>query len=92
MAYVSLTPNLEQFIQHEVKSGRYSSPSEVIREAVRLLQERKQLARSRDEEIRRGIRLAREQMERGEDQDGQELLRELRAESIQRHRPWPTSP
>ena len=80
MAYVSLTPHLEEFIQHEVKSGRYSSPSEVIREAVRLLQDKKQLSRSRDEEIRQGIRLAREQMERGEDRDGREALRELRAE------------
>ncbi len=80
MAYVSLTPHLEEFIQREVKSGRYSSPSEVIREAVRLLQDKKQLSRSRDEEIRQGIRLAREQMERGEDRDGREALRELRAE------------
>ncbi len=81
MAYVSLTPHLEEFIQREVKTGRYSSPSEVIREAVRLLQERKQLSRSRDEEIRQGIRLAREQMERGEVHDGDEVFRELRGES-----------
>ena len=35
MAYVSLTPHLEKFIQGEVKSGRYSSPSEVIRGGIR---------------------------------------------------------
>jgi antitoxin ParD1/3/4 len=79
MAYVSLTPRLEEFIQREVKSGRYSSPSEVIREAVRLLEE-KQLHRDKLEELRQGIRLAREQMERGEDRDGREALRELRGE------------
>ncbi len=81
MAYVSLTPQLEEFIQREVKSGRYSSPSEVIREAVRLLEEKKQLHLDKLEELRQGIRLAREQMERGEDRDGREVLRELRAES-----------
>ena len=81
MAYVSLTPRLEEFIDREVKSGRYSSPSEVIREAVRLLEEKKQLHRDKLEELRQGIRLAREQMERGEDQDGREAFRELRAES-----------
>ncbi len=81
MAYVSLTPRLEEFIQREVKSGRYSSPSEVIREAVRLLEEKKQLHLDKLEELRQGIRLAREQMERGEDRDGREVLRELRAES-----------
>ncbi len=81
MAYVSLTPHLEEFIQHEVKSGRYSSPSEVIREAVRLLEEHKQRRREQAEEIRQGIRLAREQMERGEDQDGPQAFRELRGES-----------
>ena len=41
MAHVSLTPHLEEFIQAEVKTGRYSSPSEVMREALRLLEEEK---------------------------------------------------
>ncbi len=80
MAHVSLTPHLEEFIQNEVKSGRYSSPSEVMREALRLLEERKLRRRDMEEEIRQGIRLAREQMERGEGQDGREAMRELRAE------------
>jgi antitoxin ParD1/3/4 len=34
---VSLTPDLEQFVHGKVQSGRYSSSSEVIREALRLL-------------------------------------------------------
>ncbi len=55
MAYVSLTPRLEEFIQSEVKSGRYSSPSEVVREALRLLEEKKQLHRERVEELSKAI-------------------------------------
>ncbi len=37
---VSLTPDLEQFIQAKVETGLYQSASEVIREGLRLLQER----------------------------------------------------
>lgn len=34
---ISLTPQLEKLVQDRVKSGRYTSASEVIREALRLL-------------------------------------------------------
>jgi antitoxin ParD1/3/4 len=37
---VSLTPKLEGFVKAKVKTGDYNNASEVIREAVRLLQER----------------------------------------------------
>lgn len=36
---VSLTPELEQFVTAKVGSGRYNSASEVVREALRLLEE-----------------------------------------------------
>ena len=36
---VSLTPELEQFVSTKVESGRYNSASEVVREALRLLEE-----------------------------------------------------
>ncbi len=36
---VSLTPELEQFVSGKVQSGRYNSASEVVREALRLLEE-----------------------------------------------------
>jgi antitoxin ParD1/3/4 len=36
---VSLTPELEKFVNHKVESGRYNSASEVVREALRLLEE-----------------------------------------------------
>jgi antitoxin ParD1/3/4 len=36
---VSLTPESEQFVSAKVQSGRYNSASEVVREALRLLQD-----------------------------------------------------
>ncbi len=36
---VSLTPELEKFVNGKVESGRYNSASEVVREALRLLEE-----------------------------------------------------
>ena len=39
---VSLTPELEQYVSAKVESGRYNSASEVVREALRLLEEHEQ--------------------------------------------------
>jgi len=39
---VSLTPTLERFTQSCVESGRYNNVSEVVRSALRLLQEREE--------------------------------------------------
>ena len=36
---ISLTPELDAFVRHEVESGRYASSSEVIRAGLRLLQD-----------------------------------------------------
>lgn len=40
---ISLTPELEQFVQSTVKNGRYSSASEVVGAALILLKEREVL-------------------------------------------------
>ncbi len=91
MAYVSLTPHLEEFIQNEVQSGRYSSPSEVIREALRLLEEKKQLHRERVEMADRKqavermfaakarVRPAAEQAKRSPEEQEEEIFDEVRA-------------
>ena len=39
---VSLTPHLEAFIQQTVNSGRYQSATEVVRTALRMLEEHEQ--------------------------------------------------
>ena len=37
---VSLTPQLEEMVRCKVESGRYNNASEVVREALRLMEER----------------------------------------------------
>lgn len=52
---VSLTPQLEAFIHETVTSGRYQSASEVVRTALRLLEEREQEHAARIDGLRREI-------------------------------------
>ncbi len=62
---VSLTPELERLINEKVVSGRYQSASEVVREALRLLEERDYARRGRMEQLRSEIARGMEQVERG---------------------------
>lgn len=81
---VSLTPELEQFVQSRVASGLYQTASEVIREGLRLLEERE---RARDvalEELRAKIRRGAEQADRGELLDGEAVFEEIRQLSARR--------
>jgi antitoxin ParD1/3/4 len=52
---VSLTPQLEDLVQQKVASGLYGSASEVMREALRLLEERDRVHALRGEELRTEI-------------------------------------
>ena len=40
---VSLTHELDQYVSSKVQTGRYNSASEVLREALRLMQERDEI-------------------------------------------------
>ena len=52
---VSLTTELEKWVQSKVESGLYTSASEVIREGLRLLKEQDALKEIRLAELRREI-------------------------------------
>jgi antitoxin ParD1/3/4 len=52
---VSLTPELEQYVQEKVASGMYYSASEVIREGLRLLQEKDEMHQFRLQQLRQDI-------------------------------------
>jgi toxin ParE1/3/4 len=54
-----LTPELEKLIKEKVKSGRYLSSSEVVREGLRLLEERDRLRVQKLDALRRDVELNR---------------------------------
>jgi antitoxin ParD1/3/4 len=62
---VSLTPELERWVAEKVGSGRYTSASEVIREALRLLEEQEIVKQSHLSEIRAKIDLGLQQLGEG---------------------------
>ena len=53
---VNLSPQLEDLVRQKVASGRYTSASEVVREALRLLQEQDQLREVRLKELKSEVR------------------------------------
>lgn len=52
---ISLNPHFEELVKAKVDSGLYNSVSEVVREALRLLEERDQLRALRMDELQREI-------------------------------------
>jgi antitoxin ParD1/3/4 len=66
---VSIAPEQKRFIAGMVKSGRYVTSSEVVREGLRLLQQREEIRREYEEEVRRKIREGLDALERGEYED-----------------------
>jgi antitoxin ParD1/3/4 len=86
---VSLTPELEQYVHSKIKSGRYLSASEVVREALRLLEERDQLRTIRLETLRKEIAIGIEQSDRGEVFDGEAVIQELLGEIEQARQTQP---
>jgi antitoxin ParD1/3/4 len=63
---LQLSPELEELVLSKVNSGRYNSASEVIREALRLLEQRDEASTVRREEIRNQIEEGWQSAERGE--------------------------
>lgn len=53
---INLTPQLEAMVREKVASGLYNSASEVIREALRLLEQQDQYRAIKLEQLRQDIR------------------------------------
>lgn len=86
---VSLTPELETLVHDKVESGLYTSASEVVREALRLLRERDQIQQQRLAELKREIAIGLEQLDRGEsttydDQSLKDFFEEIKVQGRQR--------
>jgi antitoxin ParD1/3/4 len=73
---IHLTPELEQLVHGKVQSGRYNSASEVVREALRLMEERD----LRREEIRKQIAQGLMSLQQGKGVDGEAVFARIEAE------------
>lgn len=75
---ISLTTELEELVSAKVKSGRYHSASEVVREGLRLLEDQDLIRQARLDLIRKDVQIGIDQMKRGEYTDYDEKgLKEL---------------
>ena len=83
---VSLTPELNAFLQSRVNSGRYQTTSEVVREALRLLERQEQEREQAFQELKIKLERGAAQAEDGELLDGDEVFDELREMIEERRR------
>jgi len=77
---VHLTPELETLVQNKVKSGRYNSAGEVVRDALRLFEERDRIRKLQIRELRQKINRGWASLERGQGVDGEEFFKGLERE------------
>ena len=56
----ALGPHFESFIKQQIEKGRYCSASEVIRDALRLLEEREEFRETQINSLRRQIQEGKE--------------------------------
>lgn len=75
---VSLTPALERFILDRVESGRFQSSSEVVREALRIMERVEQEREAAMAGVRAKIDAGFEQLDRGVTVDGEAAFEALR--------------
>ena len=62
---ISLTPELEKFVQDKVSSGMYTSASQVIRESLRLLHTHDDLQTQRINQLNQAMDIGLQQLSSG---------------------------
>jgi antitoxin ParD1/3/4 len=83
---VSLTPELAAFVEGRVTSGRYHTASEVVREALRLLEEQERQREAAFASLKAKLQRASAEADRGEFIDGDSVFAEIRKMSERRRR------
>ena len=78
---VPLTPELERLVRRKVRSGRYESASELVRESLRLLEEWDRFRQVQAVALRKDVARGLGQLERGRFTDYDEgSLKQLQAD------------
>ncbi len=81
---VSLTPELETIVDSKVKSGLYNSASEVVREGLRLLQQRDEMREAKLKALRVEIQKGIDSLEAGRFRDGETAMTEIKERLLAR--------
>lgn len=76
---VSLTPELERIVNLKVENGLYNSASEVVREGLRLLQQRDEMRELKLQTLRSEIQKGIDDLEAGRFRDGGEVMAEFKS-------------
>ena len=66
---INLTDHLDDFIEGRIASGRYQNASEVVREGLRLLEQRQLEDALKLERLREAVRIGEEAVQRGDVED-----------------------
>ncbi|HEY7304484.1 MAG TPA: type II toxin-antitoxin system ParD family antitoxin [Bryobacteraceae bacterium] len=74
---VSLTPELENFVQGQIQSGRYTSASDVIVEALLFLREHDETRTHQLKEFRERLDRGLDSLNQGEGVDGDSFMQGL---------------
>lgn len=81
---VSLTAELENIVDQKVKSGLYTSASEVVREGLRLLQQRDEMREAKLDSLRHELQKGIDDLESGRYRDGHEAMTDIKQRLMQR--------
>ena len=79
-------PLQDAFLQSRVQSGRYQTTSEVVREALRLLERREEEYDEAFVQVKAKLRRGADEADRGELVDGDQVFEELREMIAERRR------
>ena len=77
MNTIQLTPEIENLIAQQIKTGKYQDDLTVIQEGLRLLAERDRIYRGKFEELKREVMIGVEELRRQEGINGEEVFSEL---------------
>lgn len=83
---VSLTSELEKFVAAKVESGRYTSASEVVREALRLLEWEEMSRNEKIQEFNRELKRRIDALDRGEHVTSEQVREHFRRKSEERRK------
>ena len=77
MNTIQLTPEIENLIAQQIKTGKYQDDLAVIQEGLRLLAERDRIYRGRFEQLKQEVMIGVEELRRQEGINGEEVFSEL---------------